>query len=610
MANFNHQEFLRLASQQPGIYQMFAADGKILYVGKAKNLKNRLASYFRTSGLAPKTQALVSRIASIETTITRSEIEALLLEQNLIKALKPPFNILLRDDKSYPFIHFSNQAWPQVSLKRARHQRGAGQWFGPYPSAHSVRETLQLLYKVFRLRQCDNSTFSNRSRPCLQYQIGRCSAPCTGEISATAYAQDLHHAQLLLEGKSEVVTGQLAEKMQAAASELNFELASHYRDQIQALREMQTQQDVDTAQGDADVFALVSQGGQASLSLLQIRQGRLINTRQFNFTNPLEQEDATTLAAFIAQYYLTRTSLPPAKEILLSHELAEPELLAQALAEKFGFTSRLASKVRSHRASWLDLALTNAQQNLTSKLSKASQQEERFNSLASALKIENLHRLEAFDTSHTQGEAPVTACVVFTNEGPRKEDYRRFNLNNIQANDDYAALRQALTRRYKRVKQGEVTQPSLLVIDGGKGQLNIALEVLSELEVSLPVLAITEGGSKSKYGLENLFLAQAGATAGNFKEISLAKHSPALHLLQQLRDEAHRFALTGHKQRRAKARTTSALDAIPGIGPKRKKALLLHFGGLKAISQASIENLSQVEGISLNLAQEIYTALH
>lgn len=603
MPIFNSQEFLRLASQQAGIYQMFAADGKILYVGKAKNLKQRLASYFRSSGLAPKTQALVSRLASIETTITRSETEALLLEQNLIKALKPPFNILLRDDKSYPFIHFSEQDWPQVSLKRARHQRGAGQWFGPYPSVQSVNETLQLLYKIFRLRQCDNSTFSNRSRPCLQYQIGRCSAPCTGEITPEAYAQDIFNAQLLLEGKSEQVTGQLAEQMEAAAQVLDFELAGNYRDQIQALREVQTEQNVDTGQGEADVFALVSQGGQASLSLLQIRQGRLINTRQFNFTNPLEQADETTLAAFVAQYYLARTSLPPAKEILLSHQLAEPQVLAAALAEKFGFTSRLASKVRSQRASWLELAMTNAQQNLATRLSKASQQEERFSALAKALNLEQLERLEAFDTSHTQGEAAVAACVVFTQEGPRKEDYRRYNLTAIKAGDDYAALRQVLTRRYKRIQQGEISLPSLLVIDGGKGQLNVAIEVLAELELDLPILAIAEG-VKGKYGLERLFL------AGNEQEISLDTHSPALHLLQHLRDEAHRFALTGHRQRRAKARKTSSLDAIPGIGPQRKKALLHHFGGLQAISQASLEDLSQVAGISSALAKEIYTALH
>lgn len=603
MAIFNSQEFLRLASQQAGIYQMFAADGKILYVGKAKNLKQRLASYFRSSGLAPKTQALVSRLAGIETTITRSETEALLLEQNLIKALKPPFNILLRDDKSYPFIHFSEQDWPQVSLKRARHQRGAGQWFGPYPSVQSVNETLQLLYKIFRLRQCDNSTFSNRSRPCLQYQIGRCSAPCTGEITPEAYAQDVLNAQLLLEGKSEQVTGQLAEQMEAAAQALDFELAGNYRDQIQALREVQTQQNVDTGQGEADVFALVSQGGQASLSLLQIRQGRLINTRQFNFTNPLEQEDETTLAAFVAQYYLARTSLPPAKEILLSHQLAEPQVLAAALAEKFGFTSRLATRVRSQRASWLELAMTNAQQNLATRLSKASQQEERFSALAKALNLEQLERLEAFDTSHTQGEAAVAACVVFTQEGPRKEDYRRYNLTAIKAGDDYAALRQVLTRRYKRIQQGEIPLPSLLVIDGGKGQLNVAIEVLAELELDLPILAITEG-VKGKYGLERLFL------AGNEQEISLDTHSPALHLLQHLRDEAHRFALTGHRQRRARARKTSSLDVIPGIGPKRKKALLHHFGGLQAITQASLEDLSQVAGISSALAKEIYTALH
>ena len=602
---FDAKAFLRQATSAPGIYQMFAADGKILYVGKARNLKQRLASYFRSSGLPIKTQALVSRIHTIELTITRSETEALLLEQNLIKALKPPFNILLRDDKSYPFIHFSQHEWPALSIKRARHQRGPGQWFGPYPSASSVRETLQLLYRVFQLRQCDDTSFANRSRPCLQYQIKRCSAPCTGAISAEAYAQDLHHAQLLLEGKSNQVTDLLAEKMEAAAAQLNFEQASHYRDQIQQLRQLQSQQDVDTGVGEADIFGLASAAGNSSITLLQIRQGRLISTRHFNFKNPLDASDADTLSSFIAQYYLTRTSLPPAAEVILSHQLEDQELLQQAFAERFGFQTRLTAKVRSQRARWLDLALANAAQQLNTSNHKSNQQQQRLQALQTALQLKQpLERLECFDISHSHGEATVASCVVFDAQGPRKQDYRRFNISGITAGDDYAAMRQALTRRYKRVKAGEVALPDLLLIDGGKGQLNAAKAVLNELGLEQITLLGVAQGTTRKTSLETLFL----ETLAN--QLALPSHSPALHLIQQIRDEAHRFAITGHRQRRDKARVTSDLEGIPGIGPKRRQALLRHFGGKKALAEASIEALCQVPGINTALAEEIHATLH
>jgi len=602
---FDSSTFLKQATQSPGIYQMFAEDGKILYVGKARNLKKRLASYFRTSGLPIKTQALVSRIHHIELTITRTETEALLLEQNLIKALKPPYNILLRDDKSYPFLHFSDHAWPALTIKRVRHQRGAGQWFGPYPSASSVRDTLQLLYRVFRLRQCDDTTFSNRSRPCLQYQIKRCSAPCTGEISAEAYAEDLRHAKLLLEGKSNQVTDTLAEKMEAAAATLAFEKASHYRDQIQQLRQLQTQQDVDTGVGEADVFGLVSSTGNSSISLLQIRQGRLISTRHFNFKNPLDETDSSTLTAFIAQYYLTRTSLPPAAEILLSHELEEAETLQTALEERFGFKSRLAHKVRSQRARWLELAITNAEQQLSTYNSKTGQQQQRMKTLQEALGFSQpIKRMECFDISHSHGEATVASCVVFDAEGPRKQDYRRFNIEGITGGDDYAAMSQALERRYKKVKAGEVTMPDLLLVDGGKGQLNAAKAILESLDLTAIHLLGVAKGTTRKAGLETLFL----ETIDN--QLALPSHSPALHLIQQIRDEAHRFAITGHRQRRDKARISSGLEAIPGVGPKRRQALLRHFGGRKAIAEASVEALCQVDGINRALAEEIHATLH
>lgn len=603
-SSFAAKEFLASTTSAAGIYQMFGADGKILYVGKARNLKNRLASYFRNTGLPLKTQALVSRIATIEVTVTRTETEALLLEQNLIKALKPPFNILLRDDKSYPFIHFSAHEWPALSVRRARHQRGAGQWFGPYPSASSVRDTLQLLYKVFRLRQCDDATFSNRSRPCLQYQIKRCSAPCTKEISAADYAQDLHHAQLLLEGKSNQVTDMLASKMEAAATELKFELASHYRDQIQQLRQLQAQQNVDTGLGEADIFGLASQHGNCSISLLLIRQGRLISTRHFNFKNPLDASPSDTLSAFIAQFYLTRTSLPPAPEILLSHELTDSEVLAAALTERFCRQFRLAHKVRSHRASWIELAVTNAQQQLVSHSNADKLLAQRFSDLEQLLDVKQpLQRLECFDISHSQGEATVAAGVVFDRQGPRKQDYRRFNIQGITPGDDYAAMQQALTRRFAKV-DADSQLPDLLLIDGGKGQLNIAKQLLSELGLQQILLLSIAEGSSTKNAPEKVFLAT------NNQEIPLAEHSPALHLIQYLRDEAHRFALTGHRAKRSKNRFTSELEGIPGIGPKRRQALLRHFGGKHALAQASIEELCQVPGINTALAQEIRATLH
>ena len=605
IVGFDSSAFLKQATQAPGIYQMFAADGKILYVGKARNLKKRLASYFRPSGLPIKTQALVAKIYRIELTITRTETEALLLEQNLIKALKPPYNILLRDDKSYPFLHFSAHDWPALSIKRARHQRGAGQWFGPYPSSTNVRDTLQLLYRVFQLRQCDDTTFGNRSRPCLQYQIKRCSAPCTGQISAEAYAQDLHHAQLLLDGKSHEVTDALAEKMEAAAAVLAFEEASHYRDQIQQLRQLQTQQDVDTGVGEADVFGLVSSEGNSSISLLQIRQGRLISTRHFNFKNPLDETDSATLTAFIAQYYLTRTSLPPAAEILLSHALEEGETLEGALEERFGFKLRLTNKVRSQRARWLELAVTNAQQQLTTHRGKVGQQQQRMKTLEEAFGFSQpIKRMECFDISHSHGEATVASCVVFDAEGPRKQDYRRFNIEGITGGDDYAAMSQALERRYKRVKLGEIPPPDLLLVDGGKGQLNAAKAILESLGLTgIHLLGVAKGATR-KAGLETLFL----ETVDN--QLALAGHSPALHLIQHIRDEAHRFAITGHRQRRDKARVTSGLEGISGVGPKRRQALLRHFGGRKAIAEASIEALCQVDGINRTLAEEIHATLH
>ncbi len=605
-SGFDHKTWLKKVTQSPGIYQMFAADGKILYVGKARNLKKRVASYFRSQGLNPKTQALVSRIHHIEVTVTRSEIEALLLEQNLIKALKPPFNILLRDDKSYPFLHFSDHPWPALSLRRARHQRGPGQWFGPYPSAQNVRDTLQLLYKVFQIRQCDDTTFSHRTRPCLQYQIKRCSAPCTGQITAQAYAEDLQHAQWLLKGKSQALTQTLAEKMEAAAAALDFEQAAHYRDQIQQLRQLQSQQDVDTGVGDVDVFALAAQAGRCCISLLQVREGRLIGTRHFNFKDPLESQAEASLTAFIAQYFLSRTALPPATEILLSHPIEAVDTLQAALSERFGYTSRIAWQVRSQRARWLDLARTNADQQLSSQLNQSDLQHARLQALQTLTGLEQApKRLECFDISHSQGEATVASCVVFDDQGPRKSDYRRFNIEGITAGDDYAAMAQALRRRYLKVQAGDLPCPDLLIVDGGKGQLNAARAVLNELALSQITLIGVAKGSTRKAGFETLFIEDTQ------NAVDLPGHSPALNLIQHIRDEAHRFAITGHRQKRDKSRTqTRFLAEVKGIGSKRRQALLRHFGGKAAVAQASINDLCQVEGISRAMAEAIHANLH
>lgn len=621
---FEHRRFLKNLTQAPGIYQMFDQQDRILYVGKAKNLKNRLSSYFRpTHQLHPKTQALVARIANIEVTLTHNEIEALLLEQNLIKALKPPFNILLRDDKSYPFLHFSHHPWPALAVQRVRQERGPGEWFGPYPNAASVRDIIQLLYRTFRLRQCDDATFHNRSRPCLQYQIQRCSAPCTGEISAEDYQRDLHHARLLLQGKDHELTLSLADRMEAAAAELDFESAALFRDQIQQLRQMQQEQHVDTGLGEVDVFALEVQGQRTCVTLLQLRQGRLLATRHFRFKDPLEASPADRLQAFIAQHFLVRSPLPPAPELLISPALAaeEQEALQNSLSAHYGRKLKITSQVRAQRARWLDLARANALEQLNSEARQEQSQQARFASLEAALKLDQpLERIECFDISHSHGEATIASCVVFDRQGPRRQDYRRFNIHDITPGDDYAAMAQALARRYPAPGDDESTTatpstnkqaksprpwPDLLILDGGKGQLNAARDYFAAqgLTGAFHLLGVAKGTTR-KAGLETLYFETPE------QELVLPSHSPALHLIQHIRDESHRVAIQAHRQKRDKKRTQSALEDIPGIGPKRRQALLRHFGGIKAIEAASLDALCQVEGISRGLAEDIRARLN
>ncbi|MEQ5802328.1 excinuclease ABC subunit UvrC [Halomonas sp. H10-9-1] len=601
---FDHRRFLDHVSEAPGVYRMLDAAGDTLYVGKARRLKARLASYFR-GALNAKTQALVGRISDIQVTVTNSETEALLLEQTLIKELRPPYNILLRDDKSYPFVFVTDRhPFPALEYKRARSRRDDGRYLGPYPSSHAVRDSLSLMQKIFRIRNCEDSVFAHRTRPCLQYQIDRCSAPCVGYISEADYRRDLEHAVQCLEGKSEQVTRELTVAMELASRQLAFEEAAQLRDQVQQLRQLQQRQFVDTGDGDADAFALASRPGALCISVLAIRQGRLLGARHHAPANGLDLSEEALLGDFISQYYLGQAREIP-REVITSHAIPDAELIARALAERAGRRVRLTDQVRGHRAQWKELARTNAEQQLAGQLASQNQLSRRFEALREALGMEATPaRLECFDISHTLGEATVASCVVFDENGPRKSDYRRFNIEGVAAGDDYAAMQQALTRRFRRVKEGEGQAPDVLVVDGGKGQLNMAREVLESLGVTGVALLGVAKGTTRKAGLETLFLETVDRT------LNLEASSPALHLIQHIRDESHRFAITGHRTRRDKVRRTSTLEGIAGVGPKRRRELLRFFGGLQGVKQASRDELARVPGISDSLAETIHRALH
>jgi len=602
--SFDYRQFLGSASESPGVYRMLDAQGDTLYVGKARRLKARLASYFR-GALNTKTQALVARIADIQVTVTNSETEALLLEQTLIKELRPPYNILLRDDKSYPFVFVTDRhSFPALEYKRARARRDDGRYLGPYPSSLAVRESLSLMQKIFRIRNCEDSVFAHRTRPCLQYQIDRCSAPCVGHISEADYRRDLEHAVQCLEGKSNQVTQELTLAMEAASRELDFEEAARLRDQIQQLRQLQQRQFVDTGDGDADIFALATRPGTLCISVLSVRHGRLLGARHHAPANGLDLPADALLAEFVSQYYLGQTREIP-RELITSHALADRELIAAALSERAGKRVRITDRVRGHRAQWQSLAVTNAEQQLAGQLASQVQLTRRFSALRETLGLADTpRRLECFDISHSHGEATVASCVVFDENGPRKSDYRRFNIEGVAAGDDYAAMRQALTRRFRRLADGEGERPDVLLVDGGKGQLNLAREVFVELGVSDVALVGVAKGTTRKAGLETLFLETVD------RALDLDPASPALHLIQHVRDEAHRFAITGHRNRRDKTRRTSTLEGIPGVGPKRRRELLRFFGGLQGVKQASREELSRAPGISATLAEAIHRALH
>ncbi|MBP7824746.1 MAG: excinuclease ABC subunit UvrC [Pseudomonas sp.] len=601
---FDAAAFLATCSSHPGVYRMFDTAGSLLYVGKAKNLRKRLSSYFRKSGLAPKTAALVARIAQVETTITGNETEALLLEQTLIKEWRPPYNILLRDDKSYPYVLLSDDAFPRLSLHRGS-KRSKGRYFGPYPSGLAIRESLNLLQKAFQVRQCEDSYYRNRSRPCLQYQIKRCKAPCVGLVDAAEYAEDVRRSVMFLEGRSNVLSAELAAAMEQAAQDLQFERAAELRDQIALLRRVQDQQHMEGGQGNVDVVAaLVSPGG-ACVHLISVRGGRVLGSKNFFPQVAIEEEGAEVLLAFLGQYYLggSERELPDA--LIVNHDHDDLALLQAALAEVRGRAVDIAWRVRGTRARWQQLAVTNAEQALLARLANRQHLAARFDALSEALQLdEPPQRLECFDISHSSGEATVASCVVMGPEGPLKSDYRRYNIEGVAPGDDYAAMRQALQRRFARLAEGEGKRPDILLVDGGKGQLNMAREVLQELGLHDLLLLGVAKGTTRKPGLEVLYRDTAD------QAFTLPADSPALHLIQQVRDEAHRFAITGHRARRGKARRTSRLEDVAGVGPTRRRELLKHFGGLQELGRASVEEIAKTPGISKKLAEQIYAVLH
>ncbi|WP_028303568.1 excinuclease ABC subunit UvrC [Oceanospirillum maris] len=604
MSEFDAKFFLKTLSKHPGVYRMYNGEGTLLYVGKAKNLKNRVSSYFRSSGLSLKTQALVEQIDRVEFTVTSSEIEALLLEQTQIKQHRPPFNILMRDDKSYPYIYLSSGEYPQIEYSRGKKRR-TGQYFGPYPNTNAVKETLNLLHRVFRLRQCDDNFFRHRSRPCLQHQIERCSAPCVDLISQAAYQEDVQRAVLFLKGRSVELLHDLQDEMDQAAAALDFEQAAHIRDQLIQLRKIQEQQYVYGEQGDADVFSLVSRPGGLAISVLFVRGGRVLGSRHYFPADHISDIEAETLQAFIHQFYLGSGTRELPAEIISNLALEDSAAFVEALLTLYKKRVSVSSQVRSHRSRWLQLATTNAEQALISHLGRKGSMEGRFKALKLALGLEQKpERLECFDISHSSGEATVASCVVLGLDGPIKSDYRKFNIENITPGDDYAAMRQALIRRYKRLKAGEGKKPDILVLDGGKGQLKQAREVFNELCISDVILLAVSKGTTRKQGFETLYLET------NDQVIDLNSDSKALHLIEQVRDEAHRFAIVSHRQRRDHTRRTSRFESIPGIGPKRRQAILRHFGGQKEALDASIQELSKVSGISVSLAEQIYFHLH
>jgi len=599
---FDSEAFIASLTSRPGIYQMYDARGDILYIGKAKNLKNRVASYFKAQPASPKQQVMVGKIAQIEVTVTRTEGEALLLECQQIKRHKPRYNICLRDDKSFPYIHVSTEhPFPRLSFYRGPKNK-PGKFFGPYPSANAARECLKLLQKLFPVRQCSDAFYHNRTRPCLQYQIKRCTGPCVGLVSQADYGLDVADILLFLEGKGEVLTNQLIAKMEQASGRLAFELAAEYRDQIGRLRTVLEKNFIPGEKGDVDIIGCAVKLNLACIQVFFVRNGQHLGNKAYYPTLPDEQSPSTVLQAFIAQHYLDK-QIP--HELIVSHEPEEAELLAEVLSRQAKHPVAIAQRVRGERQKWLQLAVANAEVSLAAKLADKQGLYQRFLSLQQVLGLpETPGRLECFDISHTQGQQTVASCVVFDRDGPVKSAYRRFNIEGVAAGDDCAAINQAVSRRFKRIRQGEHPVPDILFIDGGKGQVHAAEKALADLQLNNVMIVGVAKGPDRKPGMEKIIL------ANQEQALDVAAGASGLLLIQHIRDEAHRFAITGHRQRRGKSKKQSALAGISGLGAKRRQLLLKQFGGLQGVTAAGAEALASVAGISKQLAQRIYEHFH
>ncbi|MDP1522598.1 excinuclease ABC subunit UvrC [Methylotenera sp.] len=604
---FDPKPILKNLPNLPGVYRMINVTDEVIYVGKAKDLKKRVSSYFNKNLPSPRTRMMVSNIVKIETTVTHNEAEALLLENNLIKGLMPRYNVLFRDDKSYPYITLTGDQYSRLAFHRGTQRqgnktKGCSQYFGPFPNSVAVRESIQLLQKVFKLRTCENTVFANRSRPCLQHQIERCTAPCVGLISDTDYRNDVHQAAMFLQGKTNEVIDALGEQMNAAAANQEYELAVVFRNRMQALRQVQAKQFVsDFNVSDADVIACAELQGQHCINLVMIRGGRHLGDRSYMPKNTDGETLETSMTAFLAQHYVAQNTPP----LIVVGIKIETEIIEQVLSEQAGRKVKINTNAIGDKRVWLKMAQTNAELALGQRAATSANQTAKLVALREALNLpDSTERIECFDISHTMGEATVGSCVVFDRGDMQNSEYRRYNITGITPGDDYAAMRDVLTRRYKKVAAGEGVRPDLIFIDGGKGQLGIAVEVMAEVGLEDILLVGIAKGEARKPGLETMIFSDTG------EMLNLEKDNKGLHLLQQIRDEAHRFAITGHRAKRAKARMHSSLEDIEGIGAKRRKALLTRFGGLEGVKSASIDEIAQVEGISQNLAEKIYGEFH
>jgi len=599
---FDGAEYARRLPQRPGVYLMRAADGTALYVGKAANLRKRVASYFDARPKIDRIMRMTARIDTIEVSLTRSEGEALLLENEWIKSLKPRYNVLLRDDKSYPWIMLSmDHAYPRIAFHRGGKDRGK-EYLGPYPSASSVRESINLIQKLFRLRNCEDSYFSHRRRPCLQYQIKRCTAPCVGKTDTSQYAQQVEDALLFLNGHSQKVIKRLIARMEGAAAGQRYEEAAQFRDQINNLKQMQARQFVSAGNGDLDIIGLAVFEGSCAIEVMTVRGGRSLGKRDYFPSQSQGHKEADILSAFLGQYYRERR---PPPELILSHELEQRTLFESVFSERCGRKVKLQPHPRSHRRQWLELVCTNALAALQIRTTATSRMSHQFEALAELLRLEAVpEHIECFDVSHTSGHKTVASCVVFGQDGPVKSRYRRYNLKGFAPGDDYAAMREVLGRRYRKLQVDGAHLPDLVIVDGGRGQLGVALDVLADCGLAgIPLLGVAKGPAR-RAGHEEWVLPDARHS------LRPGPASPASHLIQQIRDEAHRFAITGHRQRRQKAAVHSVLEDVAGVGSRRRRALLTHFGGLQGVRKAGVDELAGIPGINRELARRIYKALH